>query len=143
MPGHIPAERLAVFTSNSKFLNFFIPTINITDRFSVIVRNLLIMKWQFNVSEGSKNLNLKAEVVYTSYQIEEVKVTGEGISLLLQNNRPLLEAIELKQPLRWRIISGEVKDQVLLAKIKKEAENYLTNPGSRAGEEAVKKHAKA
>jgi len=84
------------------------------------------MKWQFNLTEGSKNINLNAEVIFTTYQIEEVKVTGHGISIVLMNNRPLLQAIELRQALSWRLISGEVKDQNLLAKIRKEVEKHVT-----------------
>lgn len=84
------------------------------------------MKWQFNLTEGSKNINLKAEVIFTTNQIEEIKVTGEGISVILMNNRPLLQAIELRQPLTWKLTSGEVKDQNLLAKIKKEVEKQVT-----------------
>ncbi len=88
------------------------------------------MKWQFNLTEGSKNINLKAEVVFTTYQIEEIKVTGEGISILLMNNRPLLEAIELRQPLTWRLVSGQLKNQDLLTRIKKELERHLVKPGT-------------
>ncbi len=86
------------------------------------------MKWQFNIQEGAKNLALKAEDIYTTHQIEGIRVTGNGISIVLQNNRPLLEAIELKQPLTWKLMEGELSDSSLLEKIKKEVETYLTNP---------------
>ena len=99
------------------------------------------MKWQFNVQEGSKNHNLTAEIILTTYQIEEIRISGAGISLVLQNNRPLLEAIDLKVPLTWRIIQGEIKNQALLNLVKKQLESHLTNPAKinkQAGKKAVK-----
>ena len=102
------------------------------------------MKWQFNIPAGSKSLSFKAEVLYTTHQVESIKVAGEGLSLVLSNNRPLLEAIELKQPLRWRLIGGEVKDAALLAKIQKEAETYLCTQNAKpAVKEPVRKLARA
>ena len=86
------------------------------------------MNWQFNFLEGSKKYNFNAEVTWTTYQIEDIKISGEGISAILQNNRPLLVAIESKLPITWRVIHGEIKDSVLLARIKKELENHLKKP---------------
>ena len=80
------------------------------------------MKWQFNTSDGRKTMTLNAEVICTTLQIEEIKVTGPGVSVVLLNNRPLLEAIELKQPMSWRITDGELKDETLLKNIKLELE---------------------
>ncbi len=80
------------------------------------------MKWQFNTTDGRKNISLTAELICTTLQIEEIKISGPGIFVVLLNNRPLLEAIELKQPLTWRIIDGEMKDETLLKNVKIELE---------------------
>ena len=100
------------------------------------------MKWQFNTNDGRKAVTFNAEVICTTLQIEQIKVTGSGISIVLQNNRPLLEAIELKQPLTWRQVDGDAKDQALVGSIKKELENHLKKVPVKPVE-AAKKQGKA
>jgi len=75
------------------------------------------MEWQFTVSNGVKNFTLKATIIFMNNQIEHIKVTGTGISIVLESNRPLLEAIELKKPISWKIIKGKLNDNDALQKI--------------------------
>jgi len=83
------------------------------------------MKWEFILKGGVVSVTLKAEIIYTSYQIEEIKVTGDGISIVLQNNRPLLVAIERNLPITWKLLEGAVKDPAALNLITAELEQYL------------------
>ena len=83
------------------------------------------MKWEFILKGGLVSVTLKAEIIYTSYQIEEIKVTGDGISIVLQNNRPLLVAIERNLPIIWKLIEGTIKDPTALNRITAELEQYL------------------
>ncbi len=83
------------------------------------------MKWEFILKGGVVSITLKAEIIYTSYQIEEIKVTGDGISIVLQNNRPLLVAIERNLPITWKLLEGAVKDPAALNRITAELEQYL------------------
>ena len=83
------------------------------------------MKWEFILKGGLVSVTLKAEIIYTSYQIEEIKVTGDGISIVLQNNRPLLVAIERNLPITWKLIEGTMKEPAALNRITAELEQYL------------------
>ncbi len=86
----------------------------------------------FNISDGTNSHTLKAETIYTSHQIEHIKVTGEGVSIVLQSNRPLLEAIELKRPVNWKIIKGKIKDNDILERVIKGVEESLKQNTSKA-----------
>jgi hypothetical protein len=86
------------------------------------------MKWLINIPGRAKNNMLTAEVIYASYQIEQIHVFGESFSVLLQNNRPLLVAIELDRPLTWKHIQGELNDTAVLAGIINELEKHLEKP---------------
>ena len=85
------------------------------------------MNWQFNVYDGTNNFIFRAEIIYANYQIEEIKISGEGISIILQSNRPLLEAIELKRPINWKIIKGKINDNEILERITKGLEKSLNS----------------
>jgi hypothetical protein len=77
----------------------------------------MFMDWQFIVSNGVSDFTLKATIIFTNNQIEHIKITGTGISVVLQSNRPLLDAIELKKPVSWKIIKGKLNDSKTLEKI--------------------------
>ncbi len=83
------------------------------------------MDWQFNFTDGKKTYRLRAEMMWATYQIEDIKITGDGISVLLQNNRPLLVAIESTLPITWKVIEGELPDPALAMQIKKSLEADL------------------
>jgi len=83
------------------------------------------MEWKFKLPYASNTLTLAAEVIYTSYQIEQIKVSGDGLSMLLENNRPLLEAIDLDRPIKWKLIEGETLPNFDLTKITSAIEQYL------------------
>lgn len=89
------------------------------------------MKWQCNFSIGSKNFKTEAEVIGATHQIEQIQVTGNGISIVMQNNRPLLDAIGSGQSLTWKHIGGEMKDQAVLQAIMQSLEKQMSRSGGR------------
>ncbi len=86
------------------------------------------MKWEFILN----GVTLKAEIIYTNFQIEEIKVTGDGISIVLQNNRPLLVAIERNIPITWKLVEGQFKESGEFNRITTELEHYLKMVGATA-----------
>ena len=87
------------------------------------------MKWEFILTGGLVSVTLKAEIIYTNHQIEEISVTGDGITIVLQNNRPLLVAIERNIPITWKLVEGQLKDSGDFSRIITELESYLKTGG--------------
>jgi hypothetical protein len=83
------------------------------------------MYWFLNVSDGTQIYTLKAELLYMNNQIEQIKVTGERVSIVLQSNRPLLEGIGLKKPVTWKVIKGKLNDSEALGRIIERVEESL------------------
>jgi len=84
------------------------------------------MHWFLNISDGENKYVLKAEQLYINHQIEQIKVTAEGISVILESNRPLLKEIGLKRPATWKIIRGKLKDHNAFELITKTLEESFT-----------------
>lgn len=86
------------------------------------------MKWQINVPNGTSNLQLDAELVCRTHQMEQIKVTGKNISVIILGNRPLIEAIERPYTIKisWRLFYGELNDEKLLTNIASAIEKYVT-----------------
>ena len=95
------------------------------------------MKWQCNFSVGSKSFKTEAEIICTTHQIEQISITGNGIAVVLQNNRPLLTAIELKRPLTWRQVSGDMRDQAVLNTIIQKLEQHFSLTGGKLTQSPV------
>lgn len=90
------------------------------------------MKWQFTVPQGNTSINLNAELVCKSHQMEQISITGKNINITILGNRPLIEAIERPYviPISWRIIQGEMIDSKLLNQLTKSVEEYLKKNGN-------------
>jgi hypothetical protein len=67
--------------------------------------------WFLKVPHGTNNYFLKAEQFFINNQIEQIKITGEGVSIILQSNRPLIENIGSKQPITWKVIDSKLDDE--------------------------------
>ena len=89
------------------------------------------MKSQCNFSVGSKSFKTEAEVIGLTHQIEQIQISGNGISIVLQNNRPLLDAIDSKNPLTWKLIRGEMKDIAILHSIIQKLEQGISRSGGK------------
>lgn len=76
------------------------------------------MKFSIVVQYDRKDIRLIAEVIHTTDQIERIEVRGRNRSIILQNNRPLLEAKNLKsRKPNWKLIDGKMNNIYLLEKI--------------------------
>jgi hypothetical protein len=86
------------------------------------------MKWQITVPQGTNKLQLDAELICRTHQMEQIRITGKNISCILISNRPLIEAIERPHPISisWRLFGGELKDEQLVSSIGKELEKNLS-----------------
>lgn len=86
------------------------------------------MKWQITVPNGTSNLQLDAELVCRTHQMEQIKITGKNISVIILGNRPLIEAIERPYPIKisWRLFYGELSDEKLFANIASAIEKHVT-----------------
>lgn len=96
-----------------------------------MVPNSVFMKSQCNFSVGSKSFKAEAEVIGITHQIEQIQIFGGGISVVMQNNRPLLDAIESKSPLSWKHIGGEMKDVAVLHSIIQKLEQGMSRSGGK------------
>ena len=83
------------------------------------------MHWFLKVPVKTNTYILKAELLFINNQIEQIKVTGEGVSIVLESNRPLLEGIGLKKDVTWKVIKGKLKDDDVLKRITKVLEHSL------------------
>lgn len=76
------------------------------------------MEFFFKIYNDRRYYRLKATVVYTSQQMEQIRVEGRDRSILLQSNRPLLRNKGLKQRRpTWKILEGRVANAAVLEKI--------------------------
>ncbi len=90
------------------------------------------MKWQFEIYYNSKRVKINAEVVYSSSQIERIKLTTDTQELLLQNNRPLLQAKNLnRKRILWKIMEGSVKSAHAFVLMTESIEAYLKDHGKK------------
>lgn len=91
------------------------------------------MHWFLKVPVGTNTYILKAELLFVNNQIEQIKVSGEGVSIVLESNRPLLEGIGLKKEITWKVIKGKLKDGDALKGITKVLEHSLQNQNELGG----------
>ena len=75
------------------------------------------MDWFLQLTIEKITYTLKAERLFINHQIEQIKITGEGISIVLENNRPLIEDLELDKEISWKIIKGKLKDHDILSRL--------------------------
>ncbi len=84
------------------------------------------MEWRFIIRFDQRNIQLKADMIYQSNQVERIKVTGRNRSIVLQNNRPLLKSKGLKlKRVDWKLIEGEMHNSHVLQTIIQKLEKYL------------------
>ena len=90
------------------------------------------MNWQFEIYYNSKRIKINAEVVYASNQIERIKLTAGKHELLLESNRPLLQAKGLnKKRIQWKIKEGSPKSAHAFVLITESIEAYLRDFGKK------------
>ena len=73
-------------------------------------------------------IRLNANIIYTSDQIERIKITGKNRCIVLQNNRPLLRARGLKSKrIDWKLVEGELHNSYVLQAIINKLEKHFKN----------------
>jgi hypothetical protein len=84
------------------------------------------MEWRFSIRFDQHNIQLKADMIYRSDQVERIKVIGKNRSIILQNNRPLLKSKGLKlKRVDWKLVEGELHNSHVLESIIQKLEKYL------------------
>jgi hypothetical protein len=87
------------------------------------------MQWSLQLNVGNTKYTVKAERIFMNNQIEQIKITGEAISVVLENNRPLLEYVGIHRPLTWKVTKGKLNDPAVLEQITKELEQTFQTAG--------------
>lgn len=85
--------------------------------------------FEISVTFGTNTYQLKAVIVYESSQIMRIRVFGKYSSILLENNYPLLTALNSKKGIKWQIKEGQFEDKLgngrLLIDIISQLEHYI------------------
>ena len=69
------------------------------------------MHWQFEIYYNSHPVKIKAEIIYSTAQIERIKLTTGTHQMILENNRPLLVSKNLKSKrIQWRVKEGSINN---------------------------------
>lgn len=90
------------------------------------------MEWLFSIRFDQQNIQLKADMIYRSNQIERIRVIGKNRSIILQNNRPLLQLKGLKlKRIDWKLVEGELHNSHVLQSIIYKLEKHLKNSEKR------------
>ncbi len=87
------------------------------------------MRWAITVYHSPKNLQLQAELVYQSNQVQRFRVSGKNRGIVLQNNFPLLQSLNSKKKIDWKLIEGTMTDAELLLNIIREPEKKIKVKG--------------
>ena len=82
------------------------------------------MHWFLQIELNKSTYTLKAERLFINKQIEQIKISGEGISIVLENNRPLIEDLGLNKEIAWKIIKGKLRDEAALKKVTNALEHH-------------------
>ena len=90
------------------------------------------MKWQFVINYSGHDVNIDAEIIYSSPQIEKIKLTIGTSVAVVENNRPLLKAKHLnKKRLQWKLREGSVNNAHAFALMLLSMEEYLRQEGQK------------
>lgn len=74
-------------------------------------------------------ITFTAERIYCSKQNERFRLTlaGSSESIIVQNNRPGIEAKKLDKPVQWHVVEGNVQDKTALLPVYKKIEETMNN----------------
>jgi hypothetical protein len=75
------------------------------------------MHWFLQLTFDKITYTLKAERLFINNQIEQIKITGEGVSIVLESNRPLIEDLQLNKEITWKVMKGKLKDTAVLKQV--------------------------
>ena len=87
------------------------------------------MKFSFKLELDRQECTFDVERIYRSRQIERFRVTliGGAKSLIVQWDKPNIEAKKLNKPVQWQMVEGNLNNMYTLQLIYQEIENGLIN----------------
>ena len=79
------------------------------------------MKFTFKAEMQGLLITFTAERIYCSKQNERFRLTlvGSSDSIIVQNNRPAVEAKKLNKSVQWHVVEGIVQDKAALIPVYK------------------------
>jgi hypothetical protein len=77
-------------------------------------------------------LTLTAERIYRSKQAERfiLRIVGTDYKLVVQTNRPAVEAAKSGKTIQWHVVEGNADDKARLESVYKQLEKALQQPPS-------------
>jgi hypothetical protein len=87
------------------------------------------VKFTFKAEMQGLMITFTAERIYCSKQNERFRLTlvGSDESIIVQNNRPSIEAKKLNKPVQWHVVEGKVQDKAALLPVYKKIEETINN----------------
>ena len=68
----------------------------------------------------------KCEIIYSSSYIERIRVSNDGLYMVLQSNRPILLCKGMKyNKIQWNLIEGNIENKTLIDLITSKIEETL------------------
>jgi len=94
-----------------------------------IARYFYAVKFSFKAEVDGQLLTLTAERIYRSKQSERFKlsITGTDYILIVQPNRPFVEAKNNGKAAQWHIVEGIAQDKSKLEKVYQQLEKAIKN----------------
>lgn len=85
------------------------------------------MEFTFKAELQGLMITFCAERIYCSKQNERYRLTlaGSGQSIVVQNNRPAIEAKKLDKTVQWHVVEGTVQDKTALLPVYKKMEETI------------------
>ena len=89
------------------------------------------MEWGFTITYDRKTIRLRARILFMNDQVERIQVRARNKHIIVQSNRPFLDAKGLKQKrIDWKIIEGTISNSMVLEKILRNVEQHLKGTGN-------------
>lgn len=90
------------------------------------------MKWKFEIFYMQKSVKIDAEIVYSSTQIERIKLTIDTHEMIVENNRPFLLSKNLnKKHYQWKVREGRINNASAFDLMIQCMEAYLRDIGKK------------
>ena len=84
------------------------------------------MTFTITIKHDRKNIRLTIELIERNNETEKFKIIAKNQSFVLQGNRPMLAAKNLKRfPITWKVVEGGYNQPYILEQIQKAIENKL------------------
>lgn len=84
------------------------------------------MHWQFELYYNYHRVKIKAEIIYSTAQIERIKLTTGTHQMIVENNRPLLMSKNLKRKrIQWKVKEGSINNTHAYSLMIESMEAYL------------------